>query len=49
MIIRAEMLILKMIDYNIFFRDYLIIDRIKLYLECVKNIIDISYQEKLRK
>lgn len=48
MILNAEMLLLKLVDHNLFLRDHLIIDRVKLYLEYVKTFVEDSYRDKLR-
>ena len=39
MLIRTERLILDHIEYKLLFRDKLIVDRVGLYLEAVKNLI----------
>ncbi len=39
MLIRTERLILDSIEYKLLFRDKLVVDRVGLYLEAVKNLI----------
>jgi len=49
MIIKTEKLILQNINYNLLLRDRLIVDRIGLYLESIKNLIISSSFESLKK
>lgn len=39
MLIRSERLILDTVEYKLLFRDKLIVDRVGLYLEAIKNLI----------
>ena len=39
MIIKTEKILLEMIGYNLLLRDRLIVDRIGLFLEAIRNLI----------
>lgn len=39
MVLNAEKMILKLVDYNLFVRDILYVDRIGLYLESIRFLI----------
>lgn len=49
MLIRTERLILDSIEYKLLFRDKLIVDRVGLYLEAVKNLIQPDAFKQLQK